>query len=117
MCVFVWKRRTGGLWPKKQRCPFEFLRGSKKGLDRAAGADKRSTSALVEIILADYLAAAGTSKSKKFPNPDEHLAAGGQLLDSPMPNGKKLGDATGVGRAYGEIAKQMKKGEQARKHK
>ena len=84
----------------------------KKGIDRAAIADKRSTSALVEIILADYLAAAVTGKSKKFPN-----LAGGQLLDLPMPNGKRLGDATGVGRAYGEIAKQMKKGEQARKHK
>ena len=86
----------------------------KKGIDRAAIADKRSTSALVEIILADYLAAAVTGKSK-IPNP-EYLA-GGQLLDLPMPNGKRLGDATGVGRAYGEIAKQMKKGEQARKHK
>ena len=40
----------------------------KKGLDRAAGADKRSTSALVEIILADYLAGAGKGKSK-IPNP------------------------------------------------
>ena len=88
----------------------------KKGIDRAALADKRSTSGLVEIILANYLAAAEAGK-KKLPNPDEYLAAGGQLLDLPMPNGNKLSDATGVGRAYGEIAKQIKKGEQARKHK
>ena len=87
----------------------------KKGLDRAARADKRSTSALVEIILADYLARAGKGKSKI--HPEEHLAAADQALDLQIPKGKKLGDSTGVGRAYGEIAKQMKTGEQARKHK
>ena len=69
----------------------------KKGLDRAARADKRSTSALVEIILADYLAAAGRGKSK-IPNPEEHLAAGGQAPDVPIPNKK-------TGRLHGRRAR------------
>jgi hypothetical protein len=106
---------------KQSALSIRVLQSIKRDIDKAAAKEHRSTSSLVEKILADYLHAAKTGQPLKYPEPGEHLAAGGNLYDLPLPTGKTLGDSTKaeleqvaeatslVGRHMLKAAKRLKK--------
>jgi hypothetical protein len=67
---------------------------TKKALEKEAAKERRSTAALVDIILGDWLQSRLTGAPRKYLTPDEQLAAGGKLMDMLLPNGKTLGEST-----------------------
>jgi hypothetical protein len=69
-------------------------------LDRAnLSAEEQSTAnEWAEQIIADIKDHASKGTAKRYPNPKEHQARGGQLMDLPLPNGKTLGNCT-----FGEL--------------
>jgi hypothetical protein len=64
--------------------------------DEKLTAEQQATAKLwADRILADERAHAHGAP-KRYPNPKERLARGGQLLELPLPNGKTLGKSTGL---------------------
>jgi predicted transcriptional regulator len=81
-------------WRKTAALSIRISQLTKDAIDRLAAEDRRSTSSLVEKILADAVGAKEMGGVQKYPEMDEWVAAGGNLMDMPTPTGKKIGDLT-----------------------
>jgi len=79
---------------KQAALSIRILQTIKQEIDNLAAKEHRSTSSLVEKILADYLQAAKTGMPLRYPALDEYLAGGGNLTEYPLPTGKTLGNST-----------------------
>jgi uncharacterized protein (DUF1778 family) len=107
-CIAITHRESTTV-PKKTPISVRVDAGTKKAIDKAAKKGRRSTTSLVQIILDDWIQHHLTGKPMLYSS-DAHFSAGGNLLDTPMPNGKRLGDCTGaeleeISEAMGEVAK------------